>query len=239
MPLKRKRQTAPPLQDQLYSKIKKELTNQPPSRAVITKEEKQQRKEAHCEPFMPRSALESLVQHERVKADLDGLLGDRDDNEELARYVVDRASKAFLTAIYIQAIRVEDGEPCIKLLYEGDFRDMNLPVHVIRNEDEFDPYEVCANGSDTALECFSDWGMLLKEQYEEKQWVFLAPTFDEGDFNYEFHENEPIPFVYMFNPAPARGFFSKVFKLGLRTDHLRVNQRSFQLVRAIFPVCVR
>ena len=137
MPPKRKRQTAPALQDQLYSKIKKELINQPPSRSVITKEETQQRKEAHCEPFMPRRVLESFIQYEKVKANLDGLLGVRDYNEELARYVIDRASKAFLTSIYIQAIYDVDDEPCIKLLYEGDFKDINLPVHLVRDEDEF------------------------------------------------------------------------------------------------------
>jgi serine/threonine protein kinase len=196
-----------------------------------TAEQLRERKVAHCEPFMPNKDLESFVTEKNVEATLDELLGHDEYNKDLTDYIVKKAPRTFLTCIYIGAEYLKR-QACIEILRKADFTDTNLPIRTAMVKDAKDgdePYEVCATGSDDPLACFSKWGARLQAEYEEKQWIFLAPTFKECVFSYEFHQNEQMPFVYLPNPNPAGGFFGKVLKLGLHEDHQSL--RSFHLKR--------
>jgi len=199
-----------------------------------TDEQVRERKVAHCEPFMPNKDLESFVTEKNVEATLDELLGHHEYNKDLTDYIVKKSPKTFLTCIYIGAEYLKR-QACIEILQKADFTDTNLPIRTVMVKDTKDgdePYEVCATGSDDPLACFSKWGARLQAEYEEKQWIFLAPTFKERVFSYEFHQNEQMPFVYLPNPNPAGGFFGKVLKLGLHKDHQSLP--SFHLVRNLF-----
>ncbi|GKU07335.1 serine threonine protein kinase [Fusarium langsethiae] len=190
----------------------------------LTDQQKQERKDAHCEPFMANKDVESFVQESNVKAILDKLLGPDKDNRKLAAYIVKKAARAFLTAVFIAA----DREGGIKDLQQEDFTDANLPITVKEAEDEDDTcLRVCSIGSNQTLPYFSGWREISQDDYEKYQWAFLAPTFEEDDFSYEFHQNLRLPFVYLPNPKPDRGYFGKVLKLGLRIDHQRLT--SFEM----------
>ncbi|KAM0418255.1 hypothetical protein ACHAPD_004612 [Fusarium lateritium] len=194
----------------------------------LTDEQEQERKAAHCEPFLPNKDIESLVQEANVKATLnqDKLLGSHKSNKELAEYVVKAAPRAFLTAIFIGA----DQENCIRHLKQKGFVDAELPIRLMIVEDAEDAedyYRVCRVKSNHTLPYFSGWKETLQENYETDQWTFLAPTFEEDDFSYEFHQNLRLPFVYIPNSKPDGGYFGKVLKLGLRIDHQKLT--SFEM----------
>ncbi|RFN45633.1 tol-like protein [Fusarium flagelliforme] len=194
----------------------------------LTDDEKQERANAHCEPFLPNNEIQTFIQKSNVKVTLERELGRHKDNSTLVTYFVQTAPKAFLIAIYIKAANDEDGESCIKRLQQEGFTDAKLPIRtIIVDKEEY--YKVCRIGSTEALTCFSRWDETLQENLEREQWVFLAPTFKERTFSYEFRQSERMPFVYLPNPNPAGGFFSQVLKLGLRVDHH--NLPSFQLKR--------
>lgn len=200
----------------------------------VTDEQFREQKVAHCEPFMPNEEIEAFVTKKNVEATLDELLGLDEYSKDLTQYIVKRAPRTFLTCIYIGAEYLKR-QACIEILRKAEFADTNLPVRTVVVKDAKDgdePYEVCATGSDDPLVCFSKWGARLQADYEEKQWIFLAPTFEERVFSYEYHQNEQMPFVYLPNPNPAGGFFGKVLKLGLHEDHHCLP--SFHLVRSHF-----
>ncbi|KAJ4005494.1 hypothetical protein NW752_002326 [Fusarium irregulare] len=178
--------------------------------------EARDREAAHCEAFLPNSVLETFVTEDKVKATLAGLLGTGNYDRELPRRVVKEARRAFLTAIYIgQSSKV-------KHLYRQDLKDRMLPVkaHRKRSGDY-----VCTVGSKEKLSYFSDWEPQPCKAFASEQWTFLAPTFRERDFSYQFHENERPPLVYIPNPKPDGGYFGTVLKLGIRLDHLDFSQR--------------
>ncbi|KAH7174219.1 uncharacterized protein B0J16DRAFT_388043 [Fusarium flagelliforme] len=196
----------------------------------VTNKEMQNRRDAHCEAFLPNTVLESFVQEGNVKATLDELLGADNYDQSLIGYIVKDAPKAFLTVIYMDVDA--DSKLILKPLQQKGFTDSHLPVEThMRRPGRYDVRQI---GSGQKLEYFSDWRAKLCENYESEQWPFLAPTFRERDFSYVFHENERPPFVYIPNPTPDGGHFGQVLKLGLRLDHLHFDQRNlakFQLKR--------
>jgi hypothetical protein len=201
-------------------------------------------KVAHCEPFMSNHDLESIVGIEKVKLTLEKLMGPKGNKEAVAEYVVQRAPRVFLALISTRAKYDENGEPCIKLLQEADFTDRSLPIRTLRYRHVApgdDPYEVFGvesegNPADEVqpLTCFSGWDPKDKLDYETFQWRFLAPTFEESQFSYEFHQPRPMPFVYIPDTKVGRGAFGTVRKLGLHINHQRM--ASFTMVRYLCSI---
>ncbi|KAH6949464.1 hypothetical protein DER45DRAFT_620035 [Fusarium avenaceum] len=210
-----------------YREIREVLTNG--KARGVTEDQLALWKDAQCEPFMPRREIRSFVTKQRVKATLLNLLGKEDD--ELADFIVKKAPIGFLTMVFAGAMRDENGVPCVQLLQQHRFSDESFPVRVVDDE-------VYSTDSEAIMSCFSELDPRIMEDYAERQWAFLAPTFLESDFEYEFHKNCRMPFVYIPNARVFQGAFGTVHKLGLHIDHqelttfdlkLTSDKRSFEV----------
>jgi hypothetical protein len=62
------------------------------------------------------------------------------------------------------------------------------------------------------------------------QWLFLAPTFRKGEFQYEFHPKALMPFLNK-GESQSSGF-SDVTKWSIHRDHLETDLVSFELLRS-------
>ncbi|KAK9258850.1 hypothetical protein V1519DRAFT_453386 [Lipomyces tetrasporus] len=130
------------------------------------------------------------------------------------------AQRVFLKLVFCGNINL------ISTFCEANFTDDDLPIEV-------DLYQLPGtrqirrlNMKNTPslerqdLACFRYWRRSELEAFIEHQWIFLAPVFREGDFDYEFHPRCPLPFVPTRHHSRRYwGYHSAVRKLGLLTEH--------------------
>lgn len=126
------------------------------------------------------------------------------------------------------------------LLRSGHFTDRNLPVQWERNKEAeggMIVYSV-ADVKKSPLRCFAlgddenkNWDWPDIEMFVWKQWTFFAVVFEDNCFRHQIHHERPLPYVELPQDM-GRGYFGKVFKLGLRAEHIRSNfGRYFPQVR--------
>jgi hypothetical protein len=164
---------------------------------------------SNLKPFFPQHEVEFLIQRERVKSTLLENIANikGNDLEALVNYVMADAKQVFLTLIFSNMVKR------INTLYNKGFKDQDLPVFINQQ------YQICEPDSNTRLDCFVEWGSQDSLDFCEKQWIFLAPVFQQKKFNYEFYDDHRLPFLPVKEKMTSSGHFGEVKRLLLHPAH--------------------
>lgn len=115
------------------------------------------------------------------------------------------------------------------LLRDGNFSDNDLPVNSLEDDERnMIIYSVSDVQRRRSWGCFVEdddntngWTQPQLEQFIAKQWTFSVHIFGPSLFEPDIPCLKPLPYVLLSeNSAAGEGHFGKVFKLGLREDHL-------------------
>ncbi|KAI0469250.1 hypothetical protein F4859DRAFT_487482 [Xylaria cf. heliscus] len=126
----------------------------------------------------------------------------------LTDYVHTKAQKVFLLLILINKL------DCIRHFHHHHFEDGHLPVTFHEN------WELKNPSPENFSKCFSRWNSSVKELFQSKQWVFLAPLFSQGSFFYELEPKQPLPFKALADTSLGSGHFGSVYKIEIPKSHL-------------------
>ncbi len=163
--------------------------------------------------FVPFDKIKSFLTRETVKSALSqpGL----ESNEDLARFILQKAGKVFLTLAFGGHLEL------IKEFYKEDFDDSKLPV---------DPYwegigllnEMTEEPHPRYWPLFNNLGRLQRDSFFTNQWLFLATEFKKEEFGSVLHKRRPLPF---FDPDESkggtlrRGNFSRVYRVKVHSAY--------------------
>ena len=177
--------------------------------------------------FLPNGKLTELMTSQRIDLELRRsgccLTKDQAFRQELTKFILEHAMKCF--AILVVIDKVQD----IKAFYQNDLMDSHLPVTF-----EFQ-YGQCIVAKSLDLKSHppppadcpisktfrSLWVRKYLDDFEEKQWLFLAPVFTESNWKRRFHMQCPLPFISLRLPAISREtLFSQVHQRAIQCDHI-------------------
>lgn len=144
------------------------------------------------------------------------------DDEILARFVVDRARKVFLTCILSLDSDQEEIFDVISMFREEDFDDSKLPIE---RHDSKVPMSI---DNQTFSGLLSDFiGPMKARHIHEAQWKFLAPVFSTKQMFYDIEKFVPLPFVSDLK-APHRseeGTYGSVQRRVIHSAHFVDEER--------------
>ncbi|CAI0644692.1 unnamed protein product [Colletotrichum noveboracense] len=191
-----------------YSAITQLLVNLPRS---------DEDKPEHCDPFLPESSVNSLIQRHRVESTLRAKIPQitQTDLASLTDYVMNKGMKVFLTLVRSEAVADH-----LELFQKHNFTDADLPIgrHASDTEAVFSMTIDGQNRNGRSLDR-SRWSEAALESFIQRQWMFLAPTFREAQFEYSFGRRCPLPFVDLQDNKAAEGGFGAVRRLGLLVEY--------------------
>lgn len=184
--------------------------------------------------YLPEILKSECLQPDRIRATIkcenDFKSYPKLKKEELISYST-RNPRTFLILAVSSLIRK------LPVLREGNFTDGALPVTTDRREGKRVVYSL----SDTTRSpwaCFEvakggkdmpkTWQFNDVNTFMMHQWKFSAAVINPGQFDYNFHQECPLPYVDLSNNSYAgssqnnhgEGHFGTVYKLGLRADHI-------------------
>lgn len=123
----------------------------------------------------------------------------------------------------------------LPVLRGGNFTDEDLPVATYRREGKKVVYSL-SDSTRTPWECFEvakrggpkTWQFNEVDTFVMHQWEFSAAVINPGQFDYNFQQNCPLPYVDISGKSRSgsseknhdEGHFGTVYKLGLRADHI-------------------
>ncbi|KAI1181649.1 HET-domain-containing protein [Nemania serpens] len=167
----------------------------------------------HANPaFLPVYWHSKFLNENAIRKTLTGCkkFGSR-DIQRLVDYAK-KESKVFLTLAFID--RVEH----IDIMCQNKFTDAHLPI---RFEGNFETVTSPNGVTEDAAIYFpkNEWGTAAKEQFQDKQWVFLAPRLVENKFLYNLHADQPLPFKPVLNSNAGSGHFGTVYKVEIPSSH--------------------
>jgi hypothetical protein len=183
-----------------YEDISRDLVNyQPMGRSILE----------DYPIFFPKNKIEALVQSDRVKSTLREIFEDITDKDvkELEEYVMTHAKRVFLTLVLSRTVKY------IKKLSSADVKDKTLPVSIHQGR------QVCEMTSAILLDGFANWKTDDIERFCQKQWIFLAPVFQQGEFSYTFRVDQPLPFIPAKVPATGSEHYGIVRRFQLHPAH--------------------
>lgn len=191
--------------------------------------------------FLSEDAIQDLVTEANVLSTLRShpAIGKSKEAQHLAAYVVKNARKTFLTLI------TSDTLHHVGLFKDANFTDNNLPVTKNYSEGPGGKFVITlipatehqGDGSEGPLprirDVFSQWNKKECDDFHQRQWVFLAPTFRPDIFEYKLDPNVPLPYIptYRFSD-PASGNFGLIQKVGLLNDHH--NHEQLHVIHSLF-----
>lgn len=188
--------------------------------------------------YLPQDAFKKVMEEARVKETIEQYFGSKTkEHNDLLEYA-HKNPHVFLTLASSGLVRK------IKILWEDRVKDCHLPIEIQQNEttDSWDTVSLAdltdkANLSPDAFvegedECNErEWDVLDLSHFITEQWRFYAVTFDKRQFLYQgIPDRRPLPFVQISARAAASGNFGKLFRVGLRREHLKLGSS-----RADFP----
>ncbi|KAL2277522.1 hypothetical protein FJTKL_15438 [Diaporthe vaccinii] len=193
--------------------------------------------------YLPRDASHQVMREDdNVKATIEKYV--RPSTIEEKRNLLEYARKnphVFLTLASSRLVKK------IKTLWEAHVKDCHLPVRLQYDETtgrrqmvslEDPAYEAklspnaFVEGDDEEDE--SKWDLADLTHFVTEQWRFYAVIFDTTRFLYEgLSDKRPLPFIEISTGAAGSGNFGKVFKVGLRREHVVPNHTEFQYLRLI------
>ncbi|KAF8847386.1 HET-domain-containing protein [Acephala macrosclerotiorum] len=185
-------------------------------------------KDVNSRQFLPKGHLEALMNAEKVDLELESscfTAADGQDAKEILRnFILGRATKCFATLVRIGKVNE------IRSFHQNGLTDAYLPLEFkvhkgkclaansVEPSSQLDPGPVEKTFKDL-------WRIRDIEEFEQKQWLFLAPVFTEEDRDWKrcFHDSCPLPFL---SPPPGRQqdpqetLFSQVRKVALHASHI-------------------
>lgn len=206
-------------------------------------EEFKERKDSLRNPsYLPQDASHQVMRKDQVKATLEKYVGSSDTQEENSLLEYARKNPhVFLTLASSRLVKK------IKTLWEAKVKDCHLPVRLQYDEttrrwqmvslaDPADQVHLSPNafveGDDEEDE--SKWDLAHLTHFVTEQWRFYAVTFDKRRFLYEgLSDKRPLPFIEISTGPAGSGNFGKVFRVGLRREHLIPSHAEFQYLRLV------
>lgn len=148
------------------------------------------------------------------------------DVESLVKYVTDKSNPAkrlFLTLVYCDRLQY------LGLMQKAGFHDTDLPIEVKwdKTNKRFDVYtnkKAQSNSNSRKLwDCFYHWKDRRDvEDFENRQWYFLAPIFVAGVFDYHFSLKCPLPIVEKSTSSRKTGYSGIVTSVKIHEAHMQV-----------------
>lgn len=206
-------------------------------------EEFKERKDSLRNPsYLPQDASHQVMRKDLVKATIEKYV--RSSNIQEENDLLEYARKnphVFLTLASSRLVKK------IKTLWEAQVKDCHLPVRLQYDEKTgrrhmvslIDPAEesnlspnAFVEGDDEEDE--SKWDLADLTHFVTEQWRFYAVIFDQRQFLYDgLSDKRPLPFIEISTGAAGSGNFGKVFRVGLRKEHVIPNHAEFQYLRLV------
>ncbi|KAL9616668.1 MAG: hypothetical protein Q9160_008491 [Pyrenula sp. 1 TL-2023] len=159
------------------------------------------------ENYLPEGCLEELITKATVRENLK-YSADASEQRLLVDFIDRRAKKVF--AITLLAVKNDELFQAMKQFQEHDFTDDALPVSDINNSHIAEIRQAFSDGK--------LWNMFRKRQFENKQWMFLAPVFTESQLIYKFKREHILPFKSL-NSKIKESTFGDVFEVKIHESH--------------------
>lgn len=180
--------------------------------------------------FLPKNAIEKLASAEIVRFHLKASLKVTPDDVTLASLVdyvtnpIEPAKKLFLLLSFCEELE-ELGR-----FSNAGFRDKHLPIAIERDTAITDRYRynVRSPDSNQFWDVFSTWKAKNLEDFNDKQWRFLAPVFenDPTKFEHNLGHRCPLPILRRIGHEKG-GNFSTVFEVEIHEAHQEVLDKVF------------
>lgn len=180
--------------------------------------------------FLPQDAIEALTSPEIVRFHLQAkleTLATTDDHslQPLVNYVInpnDPGKKLFLILAFCEELEK------LSAFQDAGFRDKHLPIAIERNPAIRDRYcyNVRSMNTNDFWEVFSGWKTKDLEDFNAKQWRFLAPVFTPTTFDYHLSQDCPLPILERIGHQKG-GHFSTVFEVKIHEAHQQVLDKVF------------
>lgn len=189
--------------------------------------------------YLPKGAFHDFLDEGLVSRTIEKELRsqsyDARELRELVTYSI-RNPRLFLTLAATDLISK------MPLLYKGGFPDSALPVVSVEDdENNLTLYSVADGERKRPWKCFvegddgtNNWKHAQLEQFISKQWTFLAALFGHNNsLEYKIHHKRPLPYVQLSNEASGGGHFGRVFKFGLRQEHVSLIPDEYHYLRKV------
>ncbi|ETS84621.1 hypothetical protein PFICI_02646 [Pestalotiopsis fici W106-1] len=185
--------------------------------------------------YLPPDCLSQILTHEIV-ASLLKEAHRRDFSHEYIASVMQKAPKTFALLVYIDAVEK------FASLYR-QFDDSALPIG-FEGPSESDGsgvssfhWHVASLSPKTGAfddqrrhPAFDTWSDGLIENFEQRQWIFLAVEFSASKLHHQFHPMQPLPILEGDFQKKSEGHFSLVYKAKLPIS-MQLNRSSRDLAR--------
>jgi hypothetical protein len=195
--------------------------------------------------FFPRNVLSTIITEQCVREELlkhlDADIHNKKVIAEYAKKICEkiefedneiRKIKCF-RKIFVILVLIEKTPGIIKFL-EKDVNDSDLPLVMVERPHEKGAYDLRLSRNPTKrLKCFSKkWTLLHIKNFEEYQWMTLAPFFARGGHkdvrHYPLQDKVILPFISdsrrdqtsaNSSTLEFEGGFGRVFKVDIHPDH--------------------
>ncbi|KAI1370127.1 HET-domain-containing protein [Hypoxylon crocopeplum] len=179
--------------------------------------------------FLPEDQITCLATRENIKMVLEAF--HVRTNNSLVEFIFNRSKRVFLALFCIRNV------PAILTLKDGGFCDEHLPLVLDRNASEKNrriarSLDEKAKKGAKHWKCFSDWETHILDSFQDKQWMFLAPTFRQEALYQRLDPSRPLPFIGMNEASTRKGRFSTVYQVKIHGAHLD-NSSSREAVIAV------
>ncbi|CAI0651165.1 unnamed protein product [Colletotrichum noveboracense] len=177
--------------------------------------------------FIPCTAINELTSVDTVQKYLESVLQHDSSHSsivELVKYVTNQtepAKKVFL--ILVLCGHLEH----LSLLLQAGFGDRHLPIECDWNSTN-ERYDVRTRREpqtpgDTSLawETFGGWPAEHVASFAENQWIFLAPVFTPGLFDFDLPQRCPFPILEKHDRS-KRGYSGSVYEVNIHEDHMQI-----------------
>lgn len=188
--------------------------------------------EGHDQEFLPRNELQRLINLESVSQELKNELSRfhtaehiMDLAETICKDVLvmreDKRKVKSFRKIFALLVMVENVASISQFLNE-DVSDLDLPLAPVGLSRK----GVLEKLSRGPLKCFDRWSPIKLRQFQEYQWMLLAPFFSQGDHgevkHFVLRDNHVLPFIALGENDDEHikfGGYSKVFIVQIHKDH--------------------
>lgn len=192
--------------------------------------------------YLPEYAFRHFMRDDLVKATIEKYAGSStvQRQDDLLEYAL-KNRHVFLTLASSRLVKK------IKTLWEAQVKDCHLPVRLEYDETTgrrhmvslADPVHEATLSSSAFVEGDDEvddslWDYSDLRRFVTDQWLFYALIFDRGQFLYQgLSDKRPLPFVQISAGAAGSGNFGKVFRVGLRKEHLIPEDARFEYLREV------
>lgn len=177
--------------------------------------------------FVPNNAIQDFTSQGEVQRHLEAMAEKRvfpknTAIQPLIDYVMDQnrpAKKIYLILELCKSLKY------LSILRDAKFFDKHLPIEAKWSEDE-DRYIVTTKGPKGRVThaAFRNWDENDIDSFKDKQWLFMAPVFVSGRFDYAVNVNCPLPILPNDEETDHVnvGYSGAVYEVKVHEAHLEV-----------------